>query len=895
MKTKLYSASFSARSLLLMIALVVFTGLNAFSQTFDRNYQDGRLYFKFKDNVRLDVRVNDDRSVDIREIPFVSALSSQYRLKELSRPYDLNNDAKLLKTFMLEIEDFGKIEEVIQKLGLEKDLEYVEKVPMCYIDYVPNDSLYNLYNGPSKWKWHLDVVQAEQAWDISRGSADIKVAVVDNAVWVDHPDLKDKIVAQRDTYYNTGNANPPSTGNPFDWSHGTHCAGLVGASSDNEIGIASIGFNVSLIAVKASNNNNPDGIYGYPGVQWAANNGADVISMSWGGGGYSATEQNMMNTLHNMGIVLLASAGNDNVSTPHYPSGYNYVISTASTNSDDKKSYFSNYGTSIDLCAPGGSASPSPDGLLSTTFNSSNLGYYDLMQGTSMATPFAAGLAGLILSVNPDLTPDQVEEIMKSTCDNIDAQNPDYIGKLGAGRINAFRAISNTPFEPTANFGASLTTILPGGGVDFTDLSTGVPSSWQWTFQGGTPSTSTEKNPSNIRFNSPGIYDVTLKVTNSFGTSTLKLEKYITVTNTPSPLIAIEASDNNPCIMEEVVLLDKSLYQPTSFQWEITPETHQYVNGTGSTSQNPQVVFLKPGSYSVSLTAANANGSSSADFEDFFTVAGAAPSFTVDMEDKTSGVFMLWDTIKSQAAVDKRGAHLSTYGIHLHGDPVPTGWSGSATGTTPEQAWGTNVGFHAKAYICGVDATGMEDLSLQLDLRQTYSLGAKFSWFRVLVNGEQLADKEGNTNFNPTTAGADEWKTLTFDLSPFAGQVFDVVLQSATRFADKNQGEGDNVFIDNISITNTTPVRPAVKTDNAFKVYPNPSDGLFTISSPRLTGNIIDIRVTSLLGTVVYTEKAKGNSSGLLKTLNLNNLPAGIYLLSVTDGQQQMNQRIVVR
>lgn len=189
----------------------------------------------------------------------------------------------------------------------------------------------------------------------------------------------------------------------------------------------------------------------------------------------------------------------------------------------------------------------------------------------------------------------------------------------------------------------------------------------------------------------------------------------------------------------------------------------------------------------------------------------------------------------------------------------------------------------------------MEDLTLQLDLRQTYSLGPKFSWFRVLVNGEQIADKEGNTNFNPTTAGADEWKTLTFDLSPFAGQVFDVVLQSATRFADKNQGEGDNVFIDNISITNTTPVKPVVKADNAFKVYPNPSDGLFTISSPRLTGNNIDIRVTSLLGTVVYSEKAKGNSSGLLKTLNLNNLPAGIYLLSVTDGQQQMNQRIVIR
>ena len=225
----------------------------------------------------------------------------------MTRPYYLNNDHKLLRTFMLEIEDFDKINEVIQKLGIEQDLEYVEKVPMDYIHYVPNDSLYNLYNGPNNWNWHLDVIQAEQAWNISKGSSDIKVAIVDNAVWVEHPDLADKIILQRDTYYNTNNANPPASGDPFDWSHGTHCAGLTAAISDNGIGVASIGYNISIIAVKAANNSNANGIYGYPGIQWAANNGADVISMSWGGPGYSATNQNLINTIHNMGIVLLSS------------------------------------------------------------------------------------------------------------------------------------------------------------------------------------------------------------------------------------------------------------------------------------------------------------------------------------------------------------------------------------------------------------------------------------------------------------------------------------------------------------------------------------------------------------------------------------------------------------
>ena len=259
MKTKPYSASFTAKSMLMLFVLVLFSGMNIFSQTFDKNYQDGRLYFKFKDNVSLDIAVRSDYSVDFSEIPFISALQSQYRLKEMTRPYYLNNDHKLLRTFMLEIEDFDKINEVIQKLGIEQDLEYVEKVPMDYIHYVPNDSLYNLYNGPNNWNWHLDVIQAEQAWNISKGSSDIKVAIVDNAVWVEHPDLADKIILQRDTYYNTNNANPPASGDPFDWSHGTHCAGLTAAISDNGIGVASIGYNISIIAVKAANNSNANG------------------------------------------------------------------------------------------------------------------------------------------------------------------------------------------------------------------------------------------------------------------------------------------------------------------------------------------------------------------------------------------------------------------------------------------------------------------------------------------------------------------------------------------------------------------------------------------------------------------------------------------------------------
>ncbi len=143
--------------------------------------------------------------------------------------------------------------------------------------------MYNYSFGNNNWNWHLDVINAEEAWDLNKGSADIKVAIVDNAVWIDHPDLANKIFLSHDvTQPGNQNSNPPEDGDPALWSHGTHCAGLAAAESDNGIGVASIGYNISLIGVKASANDPGNITGGFAGIQWAANNGADVISMFMG-------------------------------------------------------------------------------------------------------------------------------------------------------------------------------------------------------------------------------------------------------------------------------------------------------------------------------------------------------------------------------------------------------------------------------------------------------------------------------------------------------------------------------------------------------------------------------------------------------------------------------------
>ncbi|MCD6366004.1 MAG: S8 family serine peptidase, partial [Bacteroidales bacterium] len=412
--------------------------------------------------------------------------------------------------YALKFNNYNEVKNLIRDLGNLPEIEYAEKAPLYHINLVPNDVE---YGSSTHHNWFLSVINAEQAWNIEQGNSNIKVAIVDNGIYVGHPDLQNKIVAQYDVADNDNDPTPPTQ--DTEWSHGTHTSGLVGAETNNSIGIASIGFGVSLMAVKvAENSSDGSGVtYGYEGITWAADNGADVINLSWGGPGYYQTGQNIMNYAYNKGCVIVASAGNDGNTTISYPAAYNHVISVASTDYNDSKSYFSQYGSTIDVCAPGG-FDGSWYSIYSTVYTSSQ---YDYMQGTSMSSPVCAGLCGLMLSHDPSLTPEKLETILKATCDNIDAQNSSYIGQIGAGRINAYAALNAVEDTLNANsiiadFEASSVTIPVSSSVNFTDLSSGTPTSWSWIFEGGTPSTSTQQNPTNIVYNNPGSFQVTLTI-----------------------------------------------------------------------------------------------------------------------------------------------------------------------------------------------------------------------------------------------------------------------------------------------------------------------------------------------------------------------------------------------
>jgi thermitase len=332
--------------------------------------------------------------------------------------------------------------DVIEMLRKQLGARYVEpEYAFQLLDTKPNDPKYAN-------QWAHSKIESPKAWDLTQGSSEIVVAIVDTGVDVGHPDLKDNLTP-RSTWYDYGedDDDPSDT-----YGHGTHCAGIAAAVGNNGEGVAGAGWSTSIMPVKVF----PDGSGSTStskiakGIVHAVDKGANVISLSLGSTNKSSALEDAINYAHDHNVLVVAAAGNDNKEEKYYPAAYDHVIAVAATDKEDKKASFSNYGTWVDISAPGVS-------ILSTmpTYHvkMNDDGYdenYDYMSGTSMSTPLVAGVAALVMSENPNLDPDQVEETLENSTDEIDGNNPDYAGKLGKGRLNSGKAVSSSaPTEPT--------------------------------------------------------------------------------------------------------------------------------------------------------------------------------------------------------------------------------------------------------------------------------------------------------------------------------------------------------------------------------------------------------------------------------------------------------------
>jgi thermitase len=329
----------------------------------------------------------------------------------------------------------GRELETVAALGQNPNVLYAEPNYIAYaVDTIPDDTLFDK-------QWGLNKIEAPAAWDITTGSSDIVIAVVDTGIDLDHPDLScpGKLTLGWD--FVNGDPIPDDDHQTNGFAHGTHVAGIAAACTNNGTGVAGVAWRARLMPVKSLDDRG-SGTYEdvAKGITFAVDQGADIVNLSLGGPNHSETLADAVQYADNHGRLVIAATGN--TSGPVlYPAAYPEAIAVAATNSSDQRAGFSNHGPQTDIAAPG-------VGIYSTVIN--NYGYKD---GTSMATPFVAGLAAVIWSASPNLTHDQVRGVIQSTADDLGALGWDPY--FGHGRINAWRALEWVRLETSpAQFGS---------------------------------------------------------------------------------------------------------------------------------------------------------------------------------------------------------------------------------------------------------------------------------------------------------------------------------------------------------------------------------------------------------------------------------------------------------
>lgn len=368
----------------------------------------------------------------------------------------------------------AETQRMLELLAQDDEVEMVEEDVMLKATATPNDTQYS-----SQWHYYESTggLRAPGAWDNATGQG-VVVAVLDTG-YRPHADLNANILPGYDMISdsfvgNDGNGRDSDARDPGDWTdagecgngyppsfqgsswHGTHVAGTIAAVTNNNNGVAGVAYNAKIVPVRVLGK-----CGGYTsdiadGIIWASGgtvsgvpanaNPADVINMSLGGSGAcSSTTQSAINTARNNGTVVVIAAGNDNDNANNYnPGNCSGVVNVASTGRNGGRAYYSNYGTSIDVAAPGGAMSSAndPNGILSTyntgttTPGSDSYGY---SQGTSMAAPHVAGVAALIKQAKPTATPDEVEQILKNTTRSF----PASCSGCGTGIVDANAAVLN--------------------------------------------------------------------------------------------------------------------------------------------------------------------------------------------------------------------------------------------------------------------------------------------------------------------------------------------------------------------------------------------------------------------------------------------------------------------
>jgi len=305
--------------------------------------------------------------------------------------------------------------QMIRDLEASGQFSFVEPDYLAVPLVVPNDPDY-------AQEWHLQTIQAPSAWDVTTGSTSVPIAMIDSGVDPTHPDLASKLIPGWS--FLTGTTDTHDV-----LGHGTETAGTAAAIGNNAVGVAGVAWQnpiMPLVVLNSSDWATYSDIAN--AIMYAADHGVRIVNISIGGTSSSSTMQTAVDYAWNKGTVVFAAAGNYSSSTPIYPAGCTNVVAVGATDSNDTLASFSNYGSYIDLTAPGVNIVTTMAG-----------GGYGGVSGTSFSSPIAAGIAALVLSRNPSLSAQQLVTLLEQNSDDLGAPGYDQI--FGWGRVNASRAV----------------------------------------------------------------------------------------------------------------------------------------------------------------------------------------------------------------------------------------------------------------------------------------------------------------------------------------------------------------------------------------------------------------------------------------------------------------------
>lgn len=365
------------------------------------------------------------------------ALSSSFRKMGIKRIKSVGTSRNNME--VLKVAPGQSLSKTIQKLNSNPNVLYAE--PIFTIPFPKTNSVKSLRalnatpaafpNDPMFSRQYAHKVSnSQQGWNMNKGKGDIIVGIVDSGVDVTHADLKTKIVGTRNSADNTDEVKDHV-------GHGTHVAGIAAAATNNGVGVAGVAANCKILAVKVASGKSmyPDTAGIANGVIWATDNGAKVINLSLGSSRQSRIITDAVKYAISKDVLVVAASGNGGSSAKSYPAATQGVMAVGATDSKDKRARFSQYGPHLSVTAPG------VDILSTFPLNKNAIGpkEYGSISGTSMATPFVAGLAGLVRSQNPSLNAKEVRRIIEQSSD--DMGEAGFDNYYGHGRVNVGNAL----------------------------------------------------------------------------------------------------------------------------------------------------------------------------------------------------------------------------------------------------------------------------------------------------------------------------------------------------------------------------------------------------------------------------------------------------------------------